>query len=346
VEPDGKEIKALLIYTMTSGLGDYLVLGNLMEKVESVAPGSRCMIIHRENRHAALWPGGNIESRFFNVFSTRELYRFFREVSILRKQGYTVFGLQMAPGSIQGFGLYCLLKKLHVVDYVVDFNLINADIITPPKGNYILELHLNQVRDLLGVNISPALHELKLPIALTLQEKKKHSASTIGLHPWSRRGHIRSFVWPFEKWLEVIQFMLFEYRECCLVVFGRDRGFEKFRRYIDENLSDDDKKRVSFNYSNSVCELINTINQFDALLTVNTAVVHIGYALKKRMFILNGPSLDLWVPKGENIHVIRDRKALFQASDKWEENGSFGSIDRIDASDVIRLLSTELAKGR
>lgn len=340
-----EKIKPILVYTMTAGLGDFVILGDLIGKLEDLIPGLRCLIIHRDNPHVRLWPGSDGKERFFSVFSASELSRFAHSLSAYHKAGFTVFGLQMAPGSIQGFLFYRILKQCGLVDYVVDFNLINADIITPPKGNYILDLHLNQVKELLHIEIPPALYELRLPASAVRRAcTHKNQFMTFGIHPWSRRGHISSFVWPFEKWAQLIRFLLSEYEDSRLIIFGRDKRFEEFRRFLSES-GCNDEERISFSYSNSVNELIDTIDGVDALVTVNTAVVHIGYALRKRMFILNGPSLDLWVPKGENIHIIRDKSALFQASDKWEEDGNFGSISRIEVGDVVDVLSNQLAKG-
>jgi hypothetical protein len=340
-----EKIKPLLVYTMTSGLGDFIVLGDLVGKIEVLIPGARCLIVHRDNPHVRLWPGTDVNDRFFSIFSVGELSRFAHSLSAYRKAGYTVFGLQMAPGSIQGFIFYRFLKRFGLVDYIVDFNLINADVITPPKGEYILDLHLNQVGELLQIEIPPALYELRLPVAASHPVKASgDKVRTIGIHPWSRRGHIRSFVWSFEKWEQLIRHLLREYENCNVVVFGRDKSFDEFKRFISDNVDNTDE-RISFSYSNSVGELVNTIENLDYLITVNTAVVHIGYALRKQMTILNGPSLDLWVPKGRNIYVIRDKQALFQASDKWEEDGNFGSIDRIEVSDVVEVLSARLAGG-
>jgi hypothetical protein len=329
---------------MTSGLGDFMILGDLIRKIEKRIPGSHCLLIHRNNPHVRLWPGDDGATRFFSISSLKELNRFRHCLAAYRKSGHTVFGLQMAPGSLQGFLLYRFLKRCGLLDYIVDFNLINADIITPPKGAYILDLHLNQVAELLQIDFPQECYQLELPI-----QRSSHSEilpigqRIIGVHPWSRRGHLSSFVWPFEKWLNLIIPILSEYPDCQVKIIGRDRSFDAFKVFLRENIGAS-KERLVFAYSNSVEELVAAIEGLDSLITVNTAVVHIGYALRKQMFILNGPSLDLWVPKGRNIHVIRDKKALFQASDKWEEDGNFGSISRIDVDDVRAALSAHMTK--
>lgn len=339
-----EKCRPILVYTMTSGLGDFMVLGDLIRKIEKRIPGSHCLIIHRDNPHVRLWPGSDGATRFFSIPSMKELNRFRRCLAAYRKSGHTVFGLQMAPGSLQGFLLYRFLKKCGLLDYIVDFNLINADIITPPKGDYILDLHLNQVAELLQIDFPQECYHLELPIQSTLHYEKLHESQRfIGIHPWSRRGHLSSFVWPFDKWMKLIQHILSEYPLCLVKIIGRDRSFGAFKDFLLENIGAS-KERLVFAYSNSVGELVDTIEGLDSLITVNTAVVHIGYALRKQMFILNGPSLDLWVPKGRNIHAIRDKKALFQASDKWEEDGNFGSISRIDVDDVLEAFSAHMTK--
>jgi hypothetical protein len=338
-----EKIKPLLIYTMTSGLGDFLVLGDLIRKIEKAHPSARCLIVHRGNPHIRLWPNQDRDGKFFSIYSIRESLQFLKLISLCKSNGYTIFGLQMAPGSIQGFSLYFLLKKSRLIDYIVDFNLINADIVTPPKGNYILDLHLNQAAELFGIDFPPAFYNLELPVARPVRGGggTRQERLTIGFHPWSRRGNLRNFVWPYEKWLELFENILSKFHNSQLIVFGRDKGFFKMKDLVKKNLQPFDKN-IIFSYSHTVTELIDTIASLDSLVTVNTSVVHIGYALAKQMFILNGPSLDLWVPKADNIFTIKDRYGIFQASDRCEEDSRFGSIDRIEGRDLFRLMEKYL----
>ena len=128
-------MKSLLLYTMTSGLGDFIVMSDLMRKVERLIPETRCMIAHRGNPHVNLWSYDPPYKRFFNVYQPNQLSKLILTLKKAKKNNFTIFGLQMAPGSIQGFLFHLFLKKLKALDFIVDFNLINADIITPAKGN-------------------------------------------------------------------------------------------------------------------------------------------------------------------------------------------------------------------
>ena len=326
--------KVLLLYTMTSGLGDYIVMGDLMHKVETLVPGAKCLMAHRGNPHVNLWPYDNPSERFFDVYKPRQLLRLVARLKKARKEGYTVFGLQMAPGSVQGFFFHLFLKRLKALDFIVDFNLINADIITPPKGDYILDLHLNQVGGLLKVQIPGEFYKLNLPVRYDRPSRSREATGKflIGIHPWSRRGHLPCFVWPFDKWLDVIRFLLTENRNEILI-FGRDKKFNDLRDFLKRNLRS--SKSVEFRFCNNVWEVIGTVQQLNLLISVNTSVVHIGYALDKRMIILCGPSLDLWTPKGRKVLVLEDEASLFKGADKWVADGRFSAVCEIRVDRVI-----------
>ncbi len=331
-------MKSVLLYTMTSGLGDYIVMGDLIKKIESLSKTTKCFIVHRRNPHINLWPFDEPGERFFDVYNPFQILKMISKLRRYKKNGYTIFGLQMAPGSVQGFLFYLFLKKIKSLDFIVDFNLINADIITPPKGNYILDLHLNQVQDLLRIAIPKDFYMVNLPIkfkSLT-DDISENSSTNIGIHPWSRRGHLSCFVWPYKNWVELINFLLSE-KNNKIIIFGKDDRFEDFKRFIKQKLTEH-SDRIKFKYSNSVLELIKEIQLMDLLISVNTSVVHIGYALKKRMIILCGPSLDIWTPKSNDIKIVRDDEAEFQSADKSIKDDRFGSVDRIDVNKIISIL--------
>jgi hypothetical protein len=65
-----------------------------------------------------------------------------------KQQGRLIFGIPMAPGSLQAFFFFWILKKLGALTYIVDFNLINADVLTPPRRRYIFDRHLAQAAEL------------------------------------------------------------------------------------------------------------------------------------------------------------------------------------------------------
>ena len=59
----------ILVYTITDGLGDYLVMGDLMRKAKALLPMAKTLMIHRANNHSKLWPDGNFQESFFNIYS-------------------------------------------------------------------------------------------------------------------------------------------------------------------------------------------------------------------------------------------------------------------------------------
>ncbi len=339
---DLNSLKPLLLYTMTSGLGDFIVMGDLMIKIEELVPEARCFIAHRGNPHVSLWRKDDYSKRFYDVYKPSQFFKLITSLKRARKEGYTGFGLQMAPGSLQGFLFHTFLKKIKSIDFTVDFNLINADIITSPKGNYILDLHLNQIKDLLKIDIPEDSYRLVLPTGNEdLDNQTNNNRKRIGIHPWSRRGDLPSFAWPFENWLEAIKFLL-DRKELEIVIFGKDGKFEDFRAYIYERVNP--SSRIKFIPCNSVKELITIVKSLNLLLSVNTSVVHIGYALGKKMIILSGPSLDLWTPRGENIIIINDDKAVFSGSDKYINDARFPSVSKIAPKSLLSSISLILGK--
>ncbi len=324
----------ILIYTMTAGLGDYLVLGDLLHKAKLLLPQAECLLIHRANSHVSHWPYGNYRNVFFNVYSLTEMLRLAGILLNYRRRGYVVFGLQMAPGSLQGFLLHRCLKSIRGLDYIVDSNLINADLVVPARGNYILERHLNQLADLLNVGIPSNYYRLNLP----LSDFKGHSIvrptgrRLVGIHPWSRRDSY-SFFWSLDNWIKVIENLL-RHEDVDCVFFGKDVKFQEFadclrRKFVGA------QKRFHFVPSQSIEHLSRTIADVDVVLSVNTAIVHIAYALNKKMVILSGPSLDEWNPRGDHIRIVRDRQALLTGADRPNPDERLPQVTRIKVQDVL-----------
>jgi len=322
--------RPIFIYTMTAGLGDLVVLGTLARWIEESIPGGECFLIHRDNPHIPLWQKKNAH-QFFNVYSCAEMLRFVIKMRQLRRKGRVVFGLQMAPGSVQGYFFLRVLQKLGALDYVVDFNLVNADIVTPPRGDYILNQHAHQIMDLCrGLQAEMPQRPL-LPFEVPRRTPPSARKLRIGLHPWSRRGHQPAFVWQQSKWLGLVDYLLKRPDVAHISIFGRDNGFERFRHEVMSYLPSD---RLSFSPSGSVLELAATIAGLDLLVTVNTGVVHFAYAIDIPMVILNGPSLDLWIPKGEQIIALRDQKAAWHAPDRAMVDDRFSQVGNIRLDEV------------
>jgi ADP-heptose:LPS heptosyltransferase len=332
----------LLLYTMTSGLGDFIIMGDVMRKVEALIPGSKCLIAHRGNPHVKLWTYDDYSRRFFDIYNPLQIHKLISTLKSARERGFTAFGLQMAPGSLQGFLFHTLLKKMKALNYIVDFNLINADIITPPKDDYILNLHLNQIKYLMNINIPEEFYRLEIPIRDISQngDRDVNKRFKIGIHPWSRRNYFPCFEWPRDKWATVMKFLLAN-RDNEIVIFGKDKRFEELRCFIQKELQAS-LSQILFSPCDSVEQLIAVIQELDLLLSVNTSVVHIGHALNKKMVILCGPSLDIWVPKGNDVIAIKDDQARLPAADRYLKGPDFPTAARIiegKVLDAIKLLN-------
>ena len=312
---------------MTAGLGDYFIMGDLMRKVEQLVPHSRCVIVHRANPHVGLWPGDK-KATFFNAYSLRDMARLIVSLRSCRQKGAVVFGLQMAPGSWQGYALHSFLKKAGAVDHTVEFNLANADIITPAQGDYILDMHLNQIGKLLGLVIPTEMFRLDLPLQFSPASLR---GNIIGVHPWSRRGG-SAFTWPWGHWAIAVSSLVRAGHE--ILVFGHDKEFSAFKDFLARELPAEILRKVAFEPSQGVAGMVRQISSVKGLLSVNTAVVHVGYALGKKMIVLNGPTLDLWMPKSDSILALYDGEARFPGGDKAALHPDFPQVARIDP-DVV-----------
>ena len=329
-----KSKNTVFVFTLFSSLGDFILIGDLVHKIERLLPTSRVVVAHRNNPYVKFWKYANASGYFYNVTDCNELLKFHSALRKLKADQFTILGLQQAPGSLQGFFFYALLKKIKAIDYIVDFNLYNADIVTRPDGKYILDLHLNQIKNLANIQIPNEYYQLNLPFEYpSAHQGQQNSAKVIGIHPWSRRGHLPAFAWPRQNWRDLIQ-RLAEDQNNQIVIFGRDAQFEDFKNDLHDIVKEY-SPRISFQQNTSIQDLTTTIDRLDLLISVNTSVVHIGYALNKKMVILSGPTFDFWIPKGENIKTIQDDEAMWPGSDKHIYDDHFPSIQRIPFEKVL-----------
>ncbi|HJV65241.1 MAG TPA: glycosyltransferase family 9 protein [Geomonas sp.] len=322
---------SILLYTMTSGLGDCLVMGDLARKANSLFPGARCAIIHRGNPHVHLWSEELPGATFFDLYRLPQFLSLVRLLKKERAAGAKVFGFQMAPGSLQGYLFLTLLKRLSAMDFVVDFNLINADIITPPEGDYILDLHLNQLSRLFRHPLTAEEKRLALPKALA--RAASPDGQLVGLHPWSRRKNER-LSWPRAQWMELIAELLA--RGKTPLLFGRDDDFASLQRELEGRFG---AGRILFRPSSNVGELVETIAGLSLLISVNTSVIHIAHALKVPAVVLSGPHLGLWTPKGEDVFEVRDPLASYPPSDESKADPGMPNVSRIPFAAVWSAVS-------
>lgn len=328
-----KESKIILLYTMTGALGDFIIMSDVMRKAQLLLPQAQCLMAHRNNPHLHLWrKEENREFPFYNIYDPVQILKLILALKKFRQKGFLIFGLQMMPGSLQGFFLHQLLKELGALHYIVDFNLINADIITGVEGGYIFDCHLNQLKSVFKLDIPVEYYQLRLPCELFVMGKPKQNLK-IGIHPWTRRGKLENFVWSDDNWLNLIQTLL-KQESNELIIFGKDQLFDSFKNFVVQNLNDPTPPIV-FKQSDSVLELIETVAGLDMLISVNSSVVHIGHALNKKMVVLSGPNFMPWVPKGPNIKTVLDLQAVFPGSDKCTQDLNFPSNKRITLDQVL-----------
>jgi len=325
--------KIIFVYTLYSSLGDFFIIGDLVYKIERLSVEVKCLCLHSNNPFVPLWKYPDRTDKFFNIFRLSEFVKFWTKIKKFHREGYTVIGLQQAPGSLRGFFFLKTLKLLGMIDYVVDFNLYNADIITKPNGNYILDIHLNQISEILKINIPTEFYHLQLPINISPRGTNPGKIK-IGLHPWTRREQFPCFVWPENKWIETIKSFV-DQNKHEIVLFGKNPKFDQLKKNVTKELKGNLSKSISFRPSHSIKELIETIDDCQMIISVSTAVVHIGYALDKKMLILAGPNLDFWMPKGKNIMIMHDKEARFPGGDKYQKDSRFPSTHRIEVKDVL-----------
>ena len=75
------------------------------------------------------------------------------------------------------------------------------------------------------------------------------------------------------------------------------------------------------------------------MLTVNTAVVHIGFAFSKKIIVLTGPSLDFWNPSDKGIVVVKDPQAMLIGSDGSKDK-RLPQVARITVQQVLDAFKT------
>lgn len=328
--------RPLFIYTMTAGLGDLVVLGSLGRWITNLVPEARCLFVHRNNPHVSLWQSADAPQQFYNVHAPADMLRFISQARQARQEGYIAFGLQMAPGSLQGYFFLRGLQKLGAVEYVVDGNLINADIISPPQGEYILQRHARQMLTVCGLPEIDLPQRPILPFTVSKQCSLPDGHVRVGLHPWSRRGNQAAFVWQKEKWLALIQYLEQHPAVGEIVIVGKDDGFDRFRSTV---MTDAAPAKIRFAQSRSVPELVATLTALDLLVSVNTGVVHIAHAVNLPQVILNGPSLDLWIPTGEDIIALHDQRAIWQAPDRAMADQRFSQVGNVGMNETIEAIA-------
>jgi len=323
--------KVTLVYTMYNHLGDFIVMGGLLRKFDLLGAECESVAAHQGSPHIPLFPGRG-EDRFFNICTVEGLVRLIGHLRRRKAEGFTIFGLPMAPGSLQAFAFFWFLKKLGALTYIVDFNLINADLITPPRRRYIFDRHLAQAAEIL--RRPEWMEECALPpVVAAPAVKTARQRWRIGLHPWSGRGSLPEFQWPDSHWLALAKLILQDPRfEVALV--GRDDRFSTLERFLRSQLPGEARDRFISRPAASVEDLAASLQELDCLVTVNTAALHLAHAMKKPLVALCGSSAEMWLPEGDHVRLVRDARGVLPPSDKYWHDPLQPSLQRIEVPEV------------
>jgi len=315
-------MKGAILYTMFSGLGDFIVMYNA-KKMAEASLGVRVFVAHRRNPYIYNLA---LEKRrdYFDIYSPLQLLSL-KKVLTLDVSGERL-GIQQAPGSVQGYTFLSFMKKIDAVDYIVDFNLINADIRTPPRGEYILEIHGNQLKDLFKKEIPLSLELPFKPEPVELPEGNP----LVAINPLSGRIRCNTYTWPYYKWKDLLTDLIEMEKDVrFLLILKGERG--KIYRELEKAFPG----RVKTYSSLSLGKLVYLLKKCDLFLTVNSGPAHVAHFLRKKTVILSGPTLDLWNPSGSHIRVVRDEEARFPPSEQCRKAPGVPSVCNICAKDVM-----------
>jgi ADP-heptose:LPS heptosyltransferase len=330
------ETRATLVYTMFHHLGDFIVMSGLLRKYDSLGVGCESLIVHRNSPYISLFAGPT-QDRFFNLFRPGEMLALIRKLRRQRQEGRVIFGLPMAPGSIQAHLFFRLLKALCALTYVVDFNLVNADIVTPPRRRYIFDRHLAQAADIF--QRPDWLAAGAMPLGLAAPPPRTPSKIfRIGFFPWSTRSALPEFKWPDENWLDLAQLILAD-PNVEIALLGRDPAFTALENFLRSRLPDQMKSRLLALPAPSVRDLLATLETLDALVTLNTSALHLAHALQIPLVALCGSSLEVWQPEGNHVRLVRDTSGALPPSDTSRHDPLQPSVQRIEVTAVHRALT-------
>jgi ADP-heptose:LPS heptosyltransferase len=335
--------KVIVVYTMYHHLGDFVVMGGLLRKFDLLGVGFESLVAHRGSPHAGSFEGGEV-GRFFDVATLGGMVELRRKLRERRRAGGLVLGIPMAPGSVQAFGFFWMLKRLGALDYIVDFNLINADVLTPPRRRYIFDRHLAQAAELF--KRPEWLEDLSMPLAVGAAAAKTPASPLflgdgesavaprrIGFFPWSGRGRLPEFRWPEARWAELAQ-LIFAQFDGEIVLLGKDDGFSRFEQALRARLPAEMRPRFIGRPAAAVPALVAELRELSGLVTLNTSALHIAHALQLPTVALCGSSLEIWLPEGDHIRPVRDAKGVLPPSDKAYHDSLQPSLQRIATAEV------------
>lgn len=326
---DGKRVT--VVYTMHHHLGDFVVIGGLLKKFDLLEVEFESLVAHRHSLHVSCFEG-KAQDRFFNIADIGGLLGLIAKLRRQKQQGRLIFGIPMAPGSLQAFFFFWILKKLGALTYIVDFNLVNADVLTPPRRRYIFDRHLAQAAELF--QHPEWLEKTDMPLAMACPAATgSKSNRRIGFFPWSGRSRLPEFQWPDSHWLDLAKLILkepgFE-----IALLGKDDGLARFEQALRSRLPEEMRRRFVSSPAASVPALVASLRELDGIITLNTSALHLAHALKLPLVALCGSSAEFWLPEGDHVRIVRDIGGVLPPSDQYRHDPLQPSLQRIEVAEV------------
>jgi ADP-heptose:LPS heptosyltransferase len=326
---DGK--KVTVVYTIYHHLGDFVVIGGLLKKFDLLEVEFESLAAHRHSPHVSAFDG-NSKDRFFDVARVGGFLALIAKLRRQKQEGRLIFGIPMAPGSLQAFLFFWILKKLGALTHIVDFNLINADVLTPPRRRYIFDRHLAQAAELF--RHPDWMENADMPLAIACPAiTRKRSSRRIGFFPWSGRSWLPEFQWPDGRWLELAKLIL-KNPDYEIALLGKDNDFARFEHALRSQLPEEMRRHFISSPAESVQSLVAGLRELDCIITVNTSALHLAHALKLPLVALCGSSAEFWLPEGEHVRIVRDTKAALPPSDLYNHDPLQPSLQRIEVDEV------------
>jgi ADP-heptose:LPS heptosyltransferase len=173
-----------------------------------------------------------------------------------------------------------------------------------------------------------------MPLALASPPPSpEHESVRVGFFSGSGRSRLPEFRWPLAKWQELAQVLL-QSRATEIVLLGKDDGFTVFERDFRSGLPEALQSRVVAAPTERVPDLVSALSGLDVLVTLNTAALHLAHALKLPTVALCGSSLEIWLPEGAHIRLVRDERAGLPPSDQFRHDPLQPSVERIEVPEV------------
>lgn len=297
-----KGIKRILALNF-GGIGDQLLFLPTLEALRQLFPHGYLIMV-TEPRSKEIFQGKVDEIIALDVKRRVSPWRIFRSLSYIR---YLQPDVALASGTSAFVPLFLYLtgarirvgykqSKLHL------FNTHNAD---ATRNDYMAFVHY-RLAQALGAKDPPSLPRLDLP-AYAREWAKDYLRSAdlsegfILIHPGIGKMSIERGIdrrWGMDKWVELINILKEKGKEV-LVTIGPD----------DEELGEELRRRVGFPLPIAqpadIYQLGGLIEKSALLVCLDSAPMHVGVALGKRVVALFGPSDEEEVlPKDERFRVV------------------------------------------